>query len=79
MAETAARLNQEGFRAASVRNRTDDVRALAVFMKAIEEAQTLDRHSVRNWAADQFDTARIVEGLIASLQTARFLEVPRTT
>ena len=34
----------------------DDLRTLAVFMEAIEEAQALDRHSVRDRAAEQFHT-----------------------
>jgi hypothetical protein len=36
----------------------DDVRALAVFMEAIEEALALDRHIVRDRAAKQFDNDR---------------------
>ena len=31
----------------------DDVRALAVFMEAIEQAQSMDRHSVRDRAAER--------------------------
>lgn len=49
----------------------EDVRALAVFMEAIEEAQSMDRHSVRERAARQFDTDRIVESVITSLHSIR--------
>ena len=47
----------------------DDVRALTVFMEAIEEAQSLDHHSVRDRAAEQFDTDRIVDGLLETLSS----------
>ena len=49
----------------------DDVRALAVFMEAIEQAQSLDRHSVRDRAARQFDTDRIVDSIITAVNMAR--------
>lgn len=49
----------------------DGVRALAVLMDAIEQAQSLDRHSVREWAAQQFDTDRIVEPIASSLDSSR--------
>ena len=49
----------------------DDVRALAALMEAIEQAQSMDRHSVRDRAAEQFDTARIADSVIESLHTAR--------
>jgi hypothetical protein len=42
----------------------EDVRALAIFMEAIEQAQTLDRHSVRDRAAEQFGTTRITDQVI---------------
>ena len=45
----------------------DDERALAAFMEAIEQAQALDRHSVRDRAAEEFDTDRIVNSLVESL------------
>ena len=44
----------------------DDVRALVVFMEAIEQAQSLDRHSVRGRAAEEFDTDRIVDSIICA-------------
>jgi len=37
----------------------EDEWALAVFMEAIEQAQTLDRHSVRDRAGQEFDTDRM--------------------
>ena len=49
----------------------DDVRALAVFMEAIEQAQSMDRHSVRDRAAEEFDTDRIVDSIITAVNTAR--------
>ncbi len=48
-----------------------DVRALAVFMAAIEQAQLLDRHSVRERAASEFDTDRIVDSIITAVDTVR--------
>ena len=45
----------------------DDERALAVFMEAIEEDQALDRHSVRDLAAREFDTERIVDRVVQAL------------
>ena len=47
----------------------DDVRALAAFTDAIEQAQTIDRPSVQAIAAEQFDTTRIVDGLLESLSS----------
>ena len=35
----------------------EDVRALAVFLDAIEQAQAMDRHRVRERAAEEFDSA----------------------
>ena len=49
----------------------EDVRALAVFMEAIEQAQSMDRHSVRERAAEQFDTDRIVDSIITAVNKAR--------
>jgi hypothetical protein len=49
----------------------DDVRALAVFMEAIEEVQSLDRHGVRDRAAEEFDTERIVDSIITAVNMAR--------
>jgi hypothetical protein len=49
----------------------EDVRALAVFMEAIEQAQSMDRHSVRDRAAEEFDTDRIVGSIITAVNTAR--------
>ncbi len=45
----------------------DDVRALAVFMEAIEQAQAMDRQSVRDRAAWQFDTDRIMDSIITAV------------
>ena len=44
----------------------EDVRALADVMEAIEQAQTLDRHSVRDRAAEEFDSDRIVDSIITA-------------
>jgi len=40
-------------------------------MEAIEQAQLLDRHSVRDRAARQFDSDRIVDSLITAVNRAR--------
>ncbi len=48
-----------------------DVRALIVFMEAIERAQALDRHSVRDLAAREFNTDRTIDNVIAALKVAR--------
>lgn len=45
----------------------DDVRALADFMEAIAQAQSMDRHSVRDLAAREFDTDRIVASVVEAL------------
>ena len=45
----------------------DDVRALAVLMEAIEQAQVLDRHSVREQAAAEFDNCHIVDSVLTML------------
>jgi hypothetical protein len=45
----------------------DDERMLAVFMEAIEQAHSLDRHSVRDRAAEEFDSDRIVDSVITAL------------
>jgi hypothetical protein len=49
----------------------DDVRALAVFIEAIEQAQSLDRHRVRDRATGEFDTDRIVDSIINTVNTVR--------
>lgn len=48
----------------------DDVRALAFFMEAIVKAHAMDRHIVRDWAAEEFDTDGIVGAVIAALHSA---------
>jgi len=48
----------------------EDVRALAVFMEAIEQAQSMERYSVRDRAAEEFDTDRIVGDVVAALHSA---------
>jgi hypothetical protein len=40
-------------------------------MEALEQAQALDRHRVREQAAGQFDTERIVDAIITAVNTAR--------
>jgi hypothetical protein len=53
----------------------DDLRALAVFMEAIEQAQALDRHSVREQAACEFDSDRIVDSIIIAVNKVRLAGV----
>jgi hypothetical protein len=40
-------------------------------MEAIEQAQAMDRHSVRDRAAKDFDSARIVDLLLDDLEQLR--------
>ena len=54
----------------------DDVRALAVFMEAIEQAQSMDRHSVRDRAAEDFETSRIVDSIITAVNKSRLGGLP---
>ena len=49
----------------------DDVRALAVFMEAIEQAQSMDRHSVRDRAAEEFNSDGIGDDIIIALNVLR--------
>ncbi|WP_455244687.1 hypothetical protein [Petrachloros mirabilis] len=44
-----------------------DVQALEVFMEAIEQAQAMDRQSVRERAASEFGTDRIVDSVVQAL------------
>lgn len=46
-----------------------DALALDAFIDAIEQAQTIHRPAVRAIAAEQFDTTRIVDGLLESLSS----------
>jgi hypothetical protein len=52
---------------------------LGVFMDAIEEAQTLNRHSVRERAAEEFDTNRSVDSIITAVNKARLGGLPPHT
>jgi uncharacterized protein with von Willebrand factor type A (vWA) domain len=45
-----------------------DERTLAIFMDSIEQAHSLDRRSVRDGAAEEFDTDRIVDHVIEALR-----------
>ena len=49
----------------------EDERALAGYLEAIEQAQAMDREAVRQLSAEQFDSRRIVEQVIATLATVR--------
>jgi hypothetical protein len=49
----------------------DDERDLAVFMDAIEEAQSLDRHGVRDRAAVGFNSDGIGDDIIIALNVLR--------
>jgi hypothetical protein len=48
-------------------------------MEAIEQAQAMDRHSVRDRAAEEFDSERIVDSIITALNTARLTAGIATT
>jgi hypothetical protein len=52
----------------------DDFRALAVFMEAIEQAQSLDRQCVRVRAAVEFHTDGVIDQLIGTLDELRCLQ-----
>ena len=52
--------------------RTDDDRAaLQAYLEAISRAQSMNRHAVRAAAAEEFNTARIVDRVIAALDSVR--------
>ena len=53
----------------------EDERMLAVFMEAIEQAQAMSRESVRQQAAEEFDSGRIVDNVIATLANIRTLTI----
>ena len=57
----------------------DEERALADYLQAIEQAQVMDRHRVRDRAARQFDSDRIVDSVIAALATVRESAVSNAT
>ena len=40
-------------------------------MEAIEQAQSMDRHSVRDRAAEPFDSGRTVDSIITAVNTIR--------
>jgi hypothetical protein len=48
-----------------------DEARLALYLDAVDQAQTLDRYEVRRYAALEFGTAGIVERLIAVMENAR--------
>jgi hypothetical protein len=50
-----------------------DQAALSAFIHALDEAQSLDRGSVRSAAAKAFDTAAIADTIIDSLESLRVL------
>ena len=56
-----------------------DERALEVFMEAVKEAQALDRQSVRDRAAGEFDTERIVDDIIIAFNVLRASRLGETT
>lgn len=49
----------------------DDEALLANYMNAVRRAMGINRHSVRATAAEEFDTERIVDRIIAALETTR--------
>jgi hypothetical protein len=48
-------------------------------MEAIEQAQAMDRHSVRDRAAEEFDTDRILDSVITAKSTHRLTAGVATT
>jgi len=57
----------------------DDERALAVYMDAIDIAQSMDREAVRRRAGGQFATACIAVQVIAASAGVRGFAVSRVT
>ena len=49
----------------------EDERALAGYLEAIEQAQAMDRESVRQLSAEQFDTGSTVDQVITTLANIR--------
>ena len=49
----------------------DEAWALTGYLEAVEQAQAMDRESVRQLSAEQFDTERIIEIVLVVLVTVR--------
>ena len=49
----------------------EDERALARYLEAIKQAQSIRRESVHEFSAEQFDSRRIVDQVVATLATVR--------
>ena len=49
----------------------EDERALAGYLEAIEQAQSMDREAVRQLSAEQFDTRSTVDQVITTLANIR--------
>ena len=49
----------------------DDERALGGYLEALEQAQAMDRESVRQFSGEQFDTGRTVDQVVATLENIR--------
>jgi hypothetical protein len=48
-------------------------------MEAIEQAQSMDRHSVRERSAEEFDTNRSLDSIITAVNKARLGGLPPHT
>ena len=48
-----------------------DERALAGYLEAVEQAQAMDRESVRHLSAEQFDTGSTADQVITTLANIR--------
>ena len=53
----------------------EDERVLAAYLEAIEQAQAMNRESVRQQTAEEFDSGRIVNNIIATLANIRTLTI----
>ena len=49
----------------------EDEQALVAFMESIEQAHAMDRSGVRSRAAELFDTERVMDAVITSLDPTR--------
>lgn len=61
----------------------DDVRVPAIFHESIQQARAMDRHCVRERAAEEFNSTRVVDSVIVALRSAspkvsQFADVRRT-
>ena len=57
----------------------EDERVLAAYLEALEQAQAMDRTGVQRRVAEEFDTERIADRVIATLAGVREFTVSHAT